>query len=144
MLKWRAHPSPREDKSKVIKILWKLLKVPLCLYSIKFGPKNFKIKNIQFCTNEGPHPFPIAMWKYIDDLFKKILRTIIDTGMSISTKLATKLPWIKGIFFFFQIKCYIFSKKKYFWNKKNSFTFLKIKFSNFTQCKVLKEVFNFV
>ena len=84
-----------------MKIHWLNLKI----FSRTTGPISTKlstrhpwVKEIQVCSKEGPNLFPrgdnYEKAKHIDEI-KKIFS--LRTTYPISTKLGTRLPWLKGI-----------------------------------------------
>ena len=64
----------------------------------KLGTKHPWVKGIQFCSNEGPRPFPRGDNYQIAKIHWQILKIYSSrTAGPISTKLGIIHPWVKGI-----------------------------------------------
>ena len=93
---------PRGDNYEIVKIHWQNLKIFFCRTTepilTKFGTKHPWVTGIQFCSNEGPRPFP--RWdKYeIAKLHRQNLKIFFSRTIGlISTKLVTMHLWVMGI-----------------------------------------------
>ena len=80
---------------KIKKILFSRTIEPI---TIKLGTKHPWVKWIQVCSKEGPHPFPRGDNYEIVKIHYRNLKILVSkTTGSISTKIGTKHPWVKGI-----------------------------------------------
>ena len=101
-LKWRALLYSKGrllwNSKKYIDEIKKIFSRTPRSISAKLGTMHPWAKEIQICSNEGPHPFPRGdnypigkiHWKNLNIFFYR-------TTGPISHKLSTKHPWVKGI-----------------------------------------------
>ena len=95
-------PFSRGDNYEIVKIHWRNLKIffsrttePI---STKLGTKHPWVKGIQVCSNEGSRHFPRGdNYEIVKIHWRNLKIFLFRTTGPISTKLAIKHPWVKGI-----------------------------------------------